>query len=102
MSQQPPLPWHHLVRERLVLDVPVVHERERHDDDEGGEVLRVEHKVFRLHEFAEIPRKQRAALLLLEGLQRRLELVVGVRLALQVALDLAQLFACKEQLVLDT
>ena len=82
--------------------MPVVDERERHDDDERREVLRVEDEVVRLHEVAEVARQQRAALLLLEGLQRRLELVVGVRLALQVALDLAQLFACKEQLVLDT
>ena len=90
------LPRHHLVGERLVLDVPVVHERQRHDDDERREVLRVEHELLRLDEVAEVARQQRAPLLLLERLQRRLELVVRVRLALQVALDLAQLFACEE------
>ena len=95
--------------------MPVVHEGEGHDDDERREVLRVEHKVVSLKEdilkklrwiflagnsnsyldeVAEVARQQRSALLLLEGLQRRLELVVGVGLALQVALDLAQLFAC--------
>ena len=47
-SQQSPLPRHHLVRERLVLDVPVVHEGEGHDDDERREVLRVEHEVVSL------------------------------------------------------
>ena len=100
--------------------MPVVHEGEGHDDDERREVLRVEHKVVSLKEdilkklrwiflagnsnsyldeVAEVARQQRSALLLLEGLQRRLELIVGVGLALQVALDLAQLFAYKERTV---
>ena len=50
-------------------------------------------------EVAEVARQQRPALLLFEGLQRRLELIVGVGLALEVALDLAQLFACMEETV---
>ena len=54
--------------------------------------------MIRLDEVAEVPRQQRAALFLLKGLQRRLELVVGVRLALQVALDLAKLFTCENDL----
>ena len=90
------LPRDHFVRERLVLDPPIVHQRNRDDNDKRGEIFGVENKLIRLDEVAEVSRQKRAALLLLKGLQRRLELVVGVRLALQVALDLAKLFAYKK------
>ena len=47
-DKQSSLPRHHLVGERLVLDVPVVHEREGHHHHERREVLRIENEVIRL------------------------------------------------------
>ena len=46
------LPWNYHVGQRFVLGVPVVDESQWNDDQEGGQVLGIQHEVFRFHQLA--------------------------------------------------
>jgi len=58
-----------------------------HDHNQSFQVLRPRNKVLLLYDIAQVPGQQASRLLLLQALQRRLDVVVDIRLALQVIVD---------------
>lgn len=83
----------HLVRQALVLGVPVVDAGNGYHHHQRGQVLRPQDEVVGLDQVAQVPGEQAARLLLLHALEVGLQLVVSLGFALQIRLNLADLFA---------